>query len=305
MNAVLVTLLLGLQAPGQEVAPTTEPVVAPELLDWSDGLTLADLDAREAFLDGILADARRSPERCEELTLWLTTVAAGSDDLAWTARLAKRELQRSPFGDPLLGLLGGEHQVDVLFVGTTEGLAEDLSITFEATPGDLLPSGVDASTGEGMEELEAWAKGVVEHTNRFPVANLSSLGDWTLELRMGPDWTQLRLKEAPEPVLEVDGGSEGQLWLTRVREYNGRTLADIVGRNPDLVGLLPFEVPGVVAGSSAPRTDILGVFTRKVGADLCSALGLEPGRDAGAGQPGRPGPGRAQRLRPAVGPVVR
>ena len=101
MNAVLVTLLLGLQAPGQEVAPTTEPVVAPELLDWSDGLTLADLDAREAFLDGILADARRSPERCEELTLWLTTVAAGSDDLAWTARLAKRELQRSPFGDPL------------------------------------------------------------------------------------------------------------------------------------------------------------------------------------------------------------
>ena len=49
MNAVLVTLLLGLQAPGQEVAPTTEPVVAPELLDWSDGLTLADRDAREAF----------------------------------------------------------------------------------------------------------------------------------------------------------------------------------------------------------------------------------------------------------------
>jgi len=268
MKAAFAILLLTLPALAQDApapAPAPEaPAPAPNE-GLRTGLTLVDLDAREAFLEGLLEDARRSEERCLELTTWLTEVAAGKDELAWTARLALRELERHRSLDPVLDLLVEGGDLDVLFLGPDAG-DEGLDVTLRA----------EVSGADG--DLDAWMTGVVDRVNRFPVSNLHALGDCTLELRMGADWASLRILEAPEP--KADGATPtpgSQQWSTRVREYQGRSLAEIVGRNPDLVGLLPFEVPGVVASPQGPRTDILGVHVGPVSPEVCQFLGLEAG----------------------------
>ena len=177
MKAAFAILLLTLPALAQDApapAPAPEaPAPAPNE-GLRTGLTLVDLDAREAFLEGLLEDARRSEERCLELTTWLTEVAAGKDELAWTARLALRELERHRSLDPVLDLLVEGGDLDVLFLGPDAG-DEGLDVTLRA----------EVSGADG--DLDAWMTGVVDRVNRFPVSNLHALGDCTLELRMGAD----------------------------------------------------------------------------------------------------------------------
>ncbi|MDF1800070.1 MAG: hypothetical protein P1V81_12905 [Planctomycetota bacterium] len=300
MKPLLLTVLLAAsasaQAPGEAPSSTggklvvelsrmgDESSAAPRTIDpdvLTVGLSIDDLDVREAFYDGLMADAKRSPQRHTELMFWLEDVAGGRGELAWTARLAKRELGRPIGSDPLLAFSGGP------MVGAFGQVVDPQAWTlFLAQPADgrLMVEGqapADASQGAGSDlQLEAWVERAMAQDNRFPVASLDALGDCTLELRIGPTWAQLRLLDAPVLQLTPEddsAGHEHQTWTTRVREFSGRDLAEIVRRNPDLVGMLPFEVPGLGAGSVSPRTDVLGVWTQPLTDEHCSALGLPPG----------------------------
>jgi hypothetical protein len=306
MIAALTTLLLALGASSQdalpapgsaEVAPqgtTTPALPAPERTRLAAGLSQVDLDARLTFLDGLLAELPGSPDRARQLEGWLAEVAAGGDELAWTARLVQRQLSRTGtfmdlaqqlevrlLDDPLFGRGDG----DGLFTEAWSFEVREPQVLFlEGPGGGQLPA--ELLDREHQLQIEAWIAGKPGGPVRYPVASLEALGDCTLELRIGPDWARLRLLEAPEAAPEASPGSadpEGgaqhlhQDWITRVREYQGRSLAQIVSRNPDLVGLLPFEVPGVLLPADGPRTDVLGVFTRALTPERCSLLGLEPG----------------------------
>lgn len=271
-------LVVELDLSGDE-AQATPNTIDPDVL--TVGLTIGDLDVREAFYDGLMADAKRSPQRHTELMIWLEDVAAGRGELAWTARLAKRELGRPIGNDPFLAFGGGP------MVGAFGQVVDPEAWTlFLAQPSDgrLIIEGEvqgESNLPKGSNlELEAWVERALAQDNRFPVASLDALGDCTLELRIGPTWAQLRLLDAP--VLKLDpeedpSGHEHQSWITRVREFSGRDLAEIVRRNPDLVGMLPFEVPGLGVGSMLPRTDVLGVWTQPLTKERCSTLGLPPG----------------------------
>lgn len=61
---------------------------------WRVRLEDPDLDAREAAFQELVADARRRPELVEALRGWARDAAAPG--LAWSARLALRELRRAP-----------------------------------------------------------------------------------------------------------------------------------------------------------------------------------------------------------------
>ena len=268
MTPVLATLLLLLGPRAQDAPAPAAPPAPPaqESAAWTAGLVLDDLDAREAFLDGLLDDARRSPERLGLLRGWLGETAAGDGELAWTARLALRELDRPASADPLTRLLVGEELL------LPDGRVLSIAMSEREVTGE----------GPGVG-LDAWVAGVTGGASRFPVASHELLGDCTLELRLGPDWASLRLLEPPVPTLlapDTGAGADGgtlQAWTTRVSEYHGRSLAELVAKNPDLVGLLPFEVPGVAAAPPGPRSDVLGVFARPLAEGRCVELGLSAG----------------------------
>ncbi|MEO0652313.1 MAG: hypothetical protein AAFZ65_16695 [Planctomycetota bacterium] len=93
---------------GEPLVALDEPALDAEL--WAAKLTDADLDRREQAFDAALDAARRSPA----MGNWLEAQAAGTDGLAWTARLLLREIKSGsrrapggfdamPFGDPFAG----------------------------------------------------------------------------------------------------------------------------------------------------------------------------------------------------------
>lgn len=254
---------------------------APELELGADqllaGLSETNLDRREAYLDRLARRLGREDEAGLAARSWLAERAKGQGELAWTARIALREVRRldesrSLVLDPITGLLGG-------------------AAAPMRPPGPGLrilgsPHGAPQEAPDGSTELEVWIAEASEGVQRFPVANLEAMGGTTFELRCGPGVTRLRILEAPQTTFVIPGGhqNEGteaprpeQVWTALMREYSGGSLVEILTENPDLIEMLPFQVAGIPTAKSSLRTDVLGVFTHVLTEERRVALGLPPG----------------------------
>jgi len=71
---------------------------------WKQSLGTPDLDARERSFERLVREARRHPEARAALEEWAR--ASDVPELAWTSRLALREVRREPAGTFRLGPLG-------------------------------------------------------------------------------------------------------------------------------------------------------------------------------------------------------
>jgi hypothetical protein len=96
--AVLPLLLLVPAAPAapQEGEVMLREVVALPVEGWRARLGDPDLEARERAFQALVLEARRRPELVEALRGW--TLDASDPGLAWSARLALRELRQAPRG---------------------------------------------------------------------------------------------------------------------------------------------------------------------------------------------------------------
>ncbi len=183
---------------------------------WAARLTDGDLDRREAAFEELVALAARVPE----VRAWLEARAAGADELAWTARLARRELERaaaSPVdADPLTRWFDRFDRFDP-FGGRDP---------FESLRG-ADPFGRGRSAFDALEQLF-----------RAPGA----LG---LRVQVGPDGVQVQVEEV----------TDGERSL---RTYRAESLEALLQAHPELTPRIG-AVPGASAPAGGVRTDILGV----------------------------------------------
>jgi len=253
--------------PQLEVKVQFIPQIALDVPSLSKALSAADLDAREATLDALVTRLSL-PTKDEGVTrarAWLEKTSLGQGELAWTARMALREVEtkrtaRTLFADPMLELLEPGHT----------GLRQ---VEVHTQP-RMAPGASDEA-----DSIEVWVDDVRGGMQMFPVEDLNELGGCTFELRCGPGDVRLRIVEPPKSApqtLDTDGDAP-QLWMTRVREYAGNSLVEILSEHPELGELLPFEVPGVPMVKGALRTDVLGVYTRPLDDAVRVSLGLPPG----------------------------
>ena len=268
--------------------PLEEPEDGPASLESFDGshwdllLGEPDLDRREESFDRLVGRARRDPAARDYLEGLAGDPAR--PELAWTARLALRELERTgsfgffqalPFGDPdaRLGPGGG-------FGGRIDQLLRDFGMSLPMLPQDLRDWQTDLFRGAPPGTM-----GLRQESGR------------SMTVQKGPDGWQITITE------EQDGER-------RTRTYTGESVEDILRQNPELEGQLGISGQGLPGGfrlhlgelgprrlhgmlevpgpderwsfsRRAPaeplRTDVLGVRVAPVGATLGTELGLSAG----------------------------
>jgi len=148
----------------ERVAPRGQKESLPELYarefqreEWKTALTVADLELRERNLDGLLQRARLDPVARAFLEELARDPAVG--ELAWTARLALRELGRARFA-PRASLLGPDHlgQAGRLDEMMKQFLGNGLARPGMPKRGGLVLEGlggrVQLEHGEGFARLE-------------------------------------------------------------------------------------------------------------------------------------------------------
>ena len=206
---------------------------AAQVAQWELRLTDPDLAARERAFEELALAAASSPALTEVLREW----ALGKDELAWTARLALREVERarrSPVRTRALGpnLFGGadpfteiERHMEQLFGGALHG-------------------GLGPRLRSSLPPSSSTARSV--------------------SIQRGADGVTVTVEET------ADG-------VTSKRTYTGKTLEEIQAANPDvdLVGhelftfRLNFDGNDPFTRPRAPlprgvRTDILGAYLKAV-----------------------------------------
>lgn len=182
---------------------------------WRARLLEPSLDARESAFEELIARARQERAAEELLERW----AAGQDELAWTARLALRELRR------------------------TGGSMRPQTAPFPRDPlADLFPQGVfGADPFSGTDPIEAMQERVRRMLEDFhgvdPFGGLDRFGGLEFDLlppRPGVtfDSRSFEIRQSPEGVeveiLEDDGSGP------RKRTYAGPTLEELLEANPEL-----------------------------------------------------------------------
>ncbi len=179
-----------------------EPLASFDAEAWRERLGAADLDAREAAFAELVELARHDGAA----RAWIDAARAGADEIAWSARLAWRELEalrpRSPFD-----VWGGTHDLDEF-----ERMVEEF--TQRMAPG--------------------WNHRLDPFVVPFPGLQKST----PIPQGIAPGQSQSSKQ------VEVQGGSEG--WTIRiqetidgqdsVREFQGKTLEEILEANPELRG---------------------------------------------------------------------
>jgi len=237
---------------------------------WKERLLEGDLEQRERSFDALLKRARLDPVARAFLEELATDQKGG--ELAWTARLALRELGRAtmPMQGPMQGFLGAD------------------------------PFGSAQRMQEWMEELfgrDGFGL-MVRHPSRSPVPLAGGAGTSGRSLRIEQTEHGARVL-----ITETIDGAE------KTREFQGNSLEEILAANPELEGELgglslrvgrgvPIglefdlgkrqdrlrrfprgvqEGPGLAPqGRSLPvLTDRLGVIVRPVSAARARELGLE------------------------------
>ncbi len=218
---------------------------AADAVDWEARLTDPDLDLREKAFDDLVRAASRDRNLRGDLHQW----ARGSDGLAWTARLALRELehaQRDPFAD----LFGGPF--------------------FGRTPGGfgLLPRFIDPWEGGGLDPDEflrnfGWNQPPIPALPAIPGAESQSR---SIEIQQGPLGVEVTIEET------VDGKTETKTYKAKSMEELRKNYPELdlggtqirIGSSPgsDPVQRLRRVLPGREL-LGIPRTDILGVYLRQ------------------------------------------
>jgi hypothetical protein len=217
-------------------------------LRWRELLAHADLGQRERSFDALVKRARLDP-RARAFVEALAHDPA-QPELAWTARLALRELGRARF------LVSGLPGTDPF--GTTRRMQE----VMQEVMNELL-------LGEGPE------LNLLHPAPRLPGSSgprRSTQGFWIEQDQGG----------ARVRILETVGGEQ------RSRSFIGASVEEILRRNPELRGALrclhaegtePRPEEGLSLspqGKSRPRTtELLGVVVRPIGPGRARELGLE------------------------------
>ncbi|MEY2746362.1 MAG: hypothetical protein RL112_1404 [Planctomycetota bacterium] len=250
----------GLRHPGAQggaaPAPAFDPAAAFEPGPWRERLQQKDLAARERALDELVERAMADERVAREVREW----ARGSDELAWTARLMQRELERRGSSgawrtfreDGLRGMRermrGFEERMDRL----RAELERDLQGWFD----DRAHGGQERRDGGG------WQGGGRARTK-------------SIEAREDKDGARVEVRTQDEQ------GRED------VRTYTGRTLEEIYRAHPDLRedSEVRIEMGGPGFGPGDPRR---GMDPR----EGWNPFGLDPWGDMRRGQGGREDQGR-------------
>ena len=234
---------------------------------WAAALTAQDLDQREHNFDSLVELARLDPDAQRALEDWSKSDAAG---LAWTARLALRELDESPalawFGNGPRA--GNTHRMRMRFgdlrdrLHELETMLDDLDMRSDSLR-------ADASAPDQRAHQESH----------------------TFSLEVGPDGARVSVEEM------VDGKQE-------TREYEAESLDELLAAHPELrdkiegrgtmlrlrsklggFGIADWEGDLRVDDLNEafgfalrePPTHVLGIEFESPPAEVVSELGLEPG----------------------------
>jgi len=247
--------------PGAPEAPeNNEADEAPDaraaMLDarWRPRLEESDLVAREESFARLIDAARRNAAVVELLQSWSTE---GTGELAWTARLALRELHAEAEQGPRLG---------------TQLRLEPWFFEHDPQGGDPLEFHDPLAGGlQFFDPAQVWGlrdDGALSTSER-------------VTLQQGPDGVHC----------EVHHHEDGR----EVTEtYDAESIEALLAEHPDLEGKLPLAgggpralAPredmrrafdrwfGSLAGEADIRTDVLGVFVHALTASETQALGLE------------------------------
>ena len=228
-------------------------------------LTEANLDVRMGYVDELLDQVRQDRGARQAVRAWLDSEGQSSGELAWTARLLLREL------DQMESVIA----FDVLDPNMERFVLRDLKRS---------PASVAPEPGLLVEaDLDNWMQTAKSRVNVFPTASVPSGELMSVELRIMPSITRLRVMGTPQfagTVEDADDPGPTQRWSSELMEFSGQDLGTILKSNPDLASRLPF---GLNQTKAAPRellrTDVLGVHTRL----LQLERGVELGLDANVG----------------------
>lgn len=225
------------------------PADPAQLADWRKRLESTDLDLREQSFGALIDAARRDPRLERALEDWARDENAR--ELAWTARLALRELRESA---PPIGLMFDPFarglDIDALRRQMLEGL-------------DFRPFDTAPPAGGGLQVQSE-----------------------SLSLETGPDGVKCRLtrKQNGQDVTEEYQAESIEKLLEahpELRSKLGGGSASPFGAGPRWRGfeLQPqwLQPPLDASPSSSVRTDILGVAVLPLSTEEASALALEPG----------------------------
>lgn len=171
---------------------------------WEERLSAKDLDERERAFANLVALAVDDDGARDALRAWSTD--AGRPDLAWTARLALREIERRP-GTHLRALKQ--------FGGGTMG---DLRQRFEELERRF--GGLDSMFGDLQQDLDRlFGDDPLQGAHPAPGASRSQSQSYRMQI--GPDGVKVEVDE------DVDGKQS-------TRTYTGRTLEELLEANPEL-----------------------------------------------------------------------
>lgn len=229
---------------------------------WRERLTTPDLDARMFSFEQLARIAAEDPKAREQVLEW--SRQADEAELAWTARLLERELERSP----ARGLGGGLWRVDPF------------------APFPFEHFGVPPSLEDFERQFEPLLRGPwgTAPFSRQPGTQAQRSNSSQIEIT--PDGVKVRVTE------EVDGQQ-------KTEEYSASSLEELYAAHPqlrervgvDLRGADPRELapkgwlssplpgrtlPGLGAHAGV-RQDILGVVLEELNAQERGALGLADG----------------------------
>ncbi len=227
---------------------------------WEERLAARDLDERERSFAEIVELAVADDAAREALRAWSTD--AGRSDLAWTARLALREVERRPgthlralkqFGSGAMQDLRGrfdelEHRfggLDSMF----EDLQQDLDRLFSGRSPSV-PVPPPGAMPQGGSQHGGQQRGGLQH-------------DGLQHGGLQRESQSFRMQSGPDGVkIEVDEDVNGQ---QSTRTYTGATLDEILEANPELKDKI---------GSGAQRFFFGGV-------DALRGFGLTPRHGGG------------------------
>ena len=228
---------------------------------WREALADPDLDQRERSFEDLVARAASSEEVVAVLREWAAD--PGDPDLAWTSRLALRELEAGP--NKRLRRRGrAQSFFDALDPWSSQSLGGDPFQDLESRLQQMLGPG----TGGRI----------------FQMSPNGQLRSHTFRMESGPGGVRIEI-----------GNDDGQGDDTRT--YEAESLEELFENNPELEGEIGTLQPGrldseaMLEGLQAPfdidrfwnrrspslRTDILGVLMREPSPDTSVAPGLEPG----------------------------
>lgn len=251
----------------QRVPPPAASTSAQDPFDadhWRQRLTTPDLDARMFSFEQLARIAAEDPRARQQVLEW--SRQADGSELAWTARLLEREIERAPAH----GLRGGLWRVEPF------------------APFSFDHFGAPPSFEEFERHFEPFLRGPWGAAPLWRQPGAATQRSNASQIEITPDGVKVRVTE------EVDGEQKTEEYSApsledlyaahpQLRERLGVDLRGGDGRGPDARGWFSAPAPSPALprlGAPAPggvRHDILGVVLEELGADERAKFGLSDG----------------------------